>query len=243
MKVYPIYLNRLDEKKTVLIGGDHEAERKARELLECDANITLISPKITEGIQTLADEHQLKWIPRTYQYGDLADAFLVIVAQFHNDINKQVHREAEERGILVNVMDDIPHCNFTFGSLVKRGRLTISVSTSGAAPTLAVRLRQKFEKEFGAEYAPYLDFMQHMRTPMAKNYDKFSTRKRIWYELIDSEILSLFRENRIEDAIQVAKSIAGSAVVEQTLESQELLLNEDILATKLKKQTDISRNP
>ena len=219
MKVYPIYLNRLDEKKTVLIGGDHEAERKAKELLECDANITLISSSITDELQSLADEKKLDWIPRTYKYGDLDGAFLVIVAQFHSDINEQVHSEANERGILINVMDDIPHCNFTFGSLVKRGRLTISVSTSGAAPTLAVRLRQKFEKEFGEEYEPFLDFMQHMRKPMADNYSKFGTRKKIWYELIDSEILSLFRENRIDEAIQIAKEIAGSTVVEQTLEA------------------------
>jgi precorrin-2 dehydrogenase / sirohydrochlorin ferrochelatase len=219
MKVFPIYLNRLDEKKTVLIGGDHEAERKVKELLECDATITLISSSITDGLQSLADEKKLNWIPRTYKYGDLEGAFLVIVAQFHGDINKQVHSEADERGILINVMDDIPHCNFTFGSLVKRGRLTISVSTSGAAPTLAVRLRQKFEKEFGEEYAPFLDFMQYMRIPMAENYPKFGTRKKIWYELIDSEILSLFRENRIDEAIQIAKEIAGSTVVEQTLEA------------------------
>lgn len=219
MKVYPIYLNRLDEKKTVLIGGNHEAERKAKELLECDAKITLISSTLTDELQLLAEQNKLQWIPRSYQYGDLDGAFLVIVAHFHGDINEQVHKEADELGILVNVMDDIPHCNFTFGSLVKRGRLTISVSTSGAAPTLAVRLRQKFEKEFGDEYKPFLDFMYHMREPMSEHYGRFETRKQIWYQLIDSELLPLFRENRRAEAIEVASQIAGSVVVEKALKT------------------------
>ncbi len=217
MKVYPVYLNRLHEKKTVLIGGDHEAERKAKELLECDANITLISPEITPETKKLVDEGQIEWISRYYREGDLSGAFLVIVAEFHGDINERVYREADEKGILVNVMDDIPHCTFTFGSLVKRGRLTISISTSGAAPTLAVRLRQRFEKEFGPEYKPFLDFMYQLRKPMAAQYPDFETRKDLWYTLIDSDVLDLFRQENIDEAHKVAGTIVGDEVVYKAL--------------------------
>jgi precorrin-2 dehydrogenase / sirohydrochlorin ferrochelatase len=221
MKVYPIYLNRLNEKKTVLIGGDHEAERKANELLECDARITLISNSVTKELEALAEEKKLQWIPRDYREGDLKGAFLVIVAEFHGNINERVFREAEEEGILVNVMDDIPHCTFTFGSLVKRGHLTISVSTSGAAPTLAVRLRQKFEKEFGHEYAPFLEFMQQLRGPMASYYPEFEIRKTLWYQLIDSDVLDHFRQNQQEEALRSAAGIIGIDVVRQTQTYQQ----------------------
>lgn len=222
MKVYPIYLNRLDSKKTVLIGGDSEAERKAGELLACEANITLISKSLTDKLRKMADKGQLNWVPREYREGDLEGAFLVIVADYSGDTNERVFREAEDRGILVNVMDDIPHCTFTFGSMVKRGPLTLSISTSGAAPTLAVRLRQRFEKEFGPEYAKFLEFMQQLRKPMAAIYSDFEVRKSLWYQLADSEILDLFRMNETEKAYKKAADLVGEEVVEMALNKSEI---------------------
>src|SRR5690625_7721921 len=108
MKVYHVYLNRLHEKRTVLIGGDHEAERKAGELLECDANITLISETITPGLQEMVEESRLERIPRSYREGELEDAVLVIVAEFEVDPNERVFKEAEGSRNLVNEMDCIP---------------------------------------------------------------------------------------------------------------------------------------
>jgi len=215
MKVYPIYLNRLNEKKTIIIGGDHEAERKVNELLECDANITVISPKISSGLKQLFVRGKFKWIRRLYQKGDLDGVFLVIVAQFEEDINQQVFEEANERGILINVMDDIPHCNFTFGSLVKRGPLTLSISTSGAAPTIAVRLRERFEQEFGEEYEQLLNFMRALRKPVADTYPDFQVRKEKWYKLVDSGILEHYRQKDIDKVREISFSIMGEAVVEE----------------------------
>ena len=215
MKVYPIFLNRLSEKKVVLIGGNHEAERKAGEFLECDADVTIISPVLTDGLTRLANESKLKWINRSYQEGDLVGAFLTIVAEYRADENYRVYKEAEEQGILVNVMDDIPHCNFTFGSLIKRGPLTISVSTSGAAPALAVRLRERFEKEFGEEYEEFLHFSGLLRKPMAKAYPSFQERKQLWYKLVDSDILELMRSNEKELAYEKAAEIVGPEVVRE----------------------------
>jgi precorrin-2 dehydrogenase / sirohydrochlorin ferrochelatase len=217
MKVYPIYLNQLHEKKTVLIGGNHEAERKTRELLECDANLTVISIRLTDELHRLESEKRFTWIPREYRYGDLKGAFLVIAAEFTGDTNKRVFSEANKLGILVNVMDDIPHCNFAFGSLVKRGPLTLSVSTSGAAPALAVRLRERFENEFGPEYGVFLDFMQKLRKPMSRHHTVFDDRKRIWYNLIDSGILEHMRNGNTEHAIGLAADIAGQDVVNDAL--------------------------
>lgn len=215
--MYPIYLRRLDERKTVLIGGDREAESKAEELLERNARLTVISPRLTDTLKRWADEGRFTWIQRSYRPGDLGGAFMAIVADFEGDTNQKVYREAIERDILVNVMDDIPHANFAFGSIVKRGPLTISVSTGGAAPALAVRLRQRFEKEFGSEYADFLEFMRSLRTPMARHYTDFKTRKRLWYELIDSEVLTLFDEGRTEQAYRRSAEIVGESVVTEAL--------------------------
>lgn len=217
MHVYPIYLTRLHEKKTVLIGGNHEAERKASELLEREAKLTIISPEVTFSMKKWSDEGSINWISRNYKEGDLAGAFLVIVAEFEGDLNKRVYREAEELGILVNVMDDIPHANFSFGSIVKRGPLTISISTSGAAPTLAVRLRQRFEEEFGQEYESFLTIMQKLRAPMSRHYPDFEQRRNLWYQLIDSDALNLFRENRIDEGIERIRQILGHEVVDEAL--------------------------
>ncbi len=217
MEMFPIYLRRLDERKTVLIGGNREAEGKAKQLLERKARLTVISPHLTKQLKAWADEDRFHWIEREYQPGDLEGVFMAIVAEYEGDINEQVYKEAKERNILVNVMDDIPHANFAFGSIVRRGPLTISISTSGAAPALSVRLRQKFEQEFGPEYGQFLEFMQKLREPMAKHHHEFETRKRLWYRIIDSEVLRFFRNNDVQRAYEKTAEIIGREVVADAL--------------------------
>lgn len=220
MYTYPIYLTRLHQKKTILIGGNHEAERKAEELLEREADITIISPELTTPLQNLAKQGRVGWIRRRYRHGDLDGAFLVIAAETDGDENRRIYREAEARGILVNVMDDIPNANFSFGSMVKRGPLTISISTAGAAPTLAVRLRERFENEFGDEYSTFLTWMQNLRDPMKRHYDDFETRKTRWYELVDSDVLDLFRNNKPDEAVDRIRQIIGGEVVDEVFEEE-----------------------
>lgn len=217
LDVYPIYLRRLNERKTVIIGGNWEAEGKVKDFLDRNAWLTVISPELNDQLEKWADEGRFEWISRPYQYGDLEGASVAIVAEYEGDVNKKVYQEAKELNILVNVMDDIPHANFAFGSIVKQGPLTISISTGGAAPALAVRLRQRFEKEFGKEYGDFLEFMQSLRKPMKKHIDEFDTRKKLWYELIDSEILTLFREKRVDEAYIRAKEILGEKLVDDAL--------------------------
>jgi len=223
MKMFPIYLRRLDERKTVLIGGDEEAEEKVEQLLERDAQLTVISPHLTPRLFKWAANNRFEWINRNYRQGDLEGAFMAIVAEYEGDINRKVYQEAQERDILVNVMDDLPHANFAFGSIVKRGPLTISFSTSGTAPALAVRLRQRFEKEFGPEYSDFLQFMQKLREPMAQHHPEFADRKKIWYDLIDSDVLSHFRKGDTEKAIERTSEIVGTNVVDEALSRHKQL--------------------
>ncbi|MDR8392275.1 bifunctional precorrin-2 dehydrogenase/sirohydrochlorin ferrochelatase [Aliifodinibius sp. S!AR15-10] len=217
MEMFPIYLRRLDERKTVLIGGDEEAEEKVEQLLDRNANLTVIYPHITDNMRRWADEGRFEWLDREYQDGDLEGAFMAIVAEYEGDLNERVYNEALERNILVNVMDDLPHANFAFGSIVRQGPLTLSISTSGAAPALAVRLRQRFEKEFGPEYGHFLKFMQRLRKPMSRHHPDFESRKKIWYELIDSGVIDYFRENQLLRAYEETAKIVGRNVVDEAL--------------------------
>lgn len=212
MKVYPIFLNDLHRRHCLVIGGGHEAQRKVAGLLECDANVTLISATATEQLQTWAEEKRITWLQRGYRPGDLKGAFLVICQGDDPEINAQVWQEGEAEGALVNVMDDVPHCNFVAGSVVRQGPLVVAISSSGAAPTLSVRLRQRLQQELGPEYAELLEMMQARRQSMAAHIPSFAERRRRWYELVDSDVLDLLRAGRRDLAREQMDEILGEGV-------------------------------
>ncbi|MBK8905912.1 MAG: bifunctional precorrin-2 dehydrogenase/sirohydrochlorin ferrochelatase [Anaerolineaceae bacterium] len=214
MKPYPIFLIGLENRHCIVIGGGHEAENKVRGLLDCDATVTVIHPTLTPALEAWAGEGQFTWLQRPYQPGDLHGAFLVIAERADADTNGRIWTEAEAEGALVNVMDDVDHCNFVAGSVVRQGHLTISISTSGAAPALAVRLRQKMAQEFGPEYATFLAWMQQLRAPMSQQYPGFGERRERWYELVDSDILELIRNGRFDLARQRLLEISGIELLE-----------------------------
>lgn len=200
MKPYPIFLIGLEQKHCVLIGSGHEIEQKIKGLLDCDAAATLISPTINDTIRAWVEAGRLTWLARSYQPGDLQEAFLVIAEKGDPAVNAQIYQETQAVGALINIMDDIPHCTFAAGSVVRQGALTIAISTSGRAPALAVRLRQQFEQQFGPEYALFLEWLGHLRGPMAQKYPHFAERRGRWYDLVDSDILALIRSGRSQEA-------------------------------------------
>ncbi len=214
MNVYPIYLNNLRGRRCVVFGGGHagEAERKVESLLECDADVTVVSPEFSED---LAAHERVKWVAREYVPGDLEGAFLAIVSETNPPKTAPIWHEAQRKDVLINAMDDVPHCTFVAGSVVRRGKLTLSISTSGAAPALSVRLRQRFEEQFGPQYETFLDWMAALREPMAAHYPDFEERRRIWYEIIDSDVLDLLAQRREEAALDRLSVICGSRTVEE----------------------------
>jgi siroheme synthase-like protein len=209
MQPFPIYLIGLENRHCIVIGGGHEGEYKVKSLLDVSATITVIAPKLTPLLTEWAEAGRFTWLQRRYQPGDLSGAFLVIAERDDPDTNAAIWQEAEAAGILVNVMDDVEHCNFVAGSVVRQGALTLSISTSGAAPALSVRLRQQFEKQFGPEYATFLAWMGALRPPMSQQYPDFQEQRALWYELVDSQILSLIRDRKLEEARELLKEISG----------------------------------
>ena len=212
MKPYPVFLIGLEEKRCVVAGGGSEAERKVEGLLECDAAVTVISAEATDRLRHWADDGTITWIPREYEHGDLKGTAIVIATGADPVTNERIWREAKAEGALINVMDDVSRCNFIAGSVVRQGPLKIAISTSGCAPALAVRLRERMEREFGPEFADFLNLMEGLREPLAARYPDFEMRRALWYELVDSDVIDRLREGRPDLArLRVEEIVGGDA--------------------------------
>ena len=156
---YPILLN-LKGKRCVVVGGGKVAERKALPLLKSGAKITVISPECTGRLKKEHLRERIKYISRRYKKGDLKNAFLVIAATDSNETNRKI---SEDAPYLVNVVDKPLLCNFIVPSVVRRGPLTIAVSTSGISPSLARTIRKELEGLYGREFEKHLNHIKKMR--------------------------------------------------------------------------------
>ena len=205
---YPVYI-QLRDQPCVVIGGGKIAEGKVEGLLAVEAHVTIVSPELTPRLQELSDQKQITYIPRAYQPGDLTGAFMVICATDQAEINHQVWQDASANRQLVNVVDDTPRCNFIAPSILRKGDLTIAISTSGKAPALAVRLKERLQREIGPEYERFLELAGELREPLAKHIPDFETRKAIWYELVDSDILDVLARGEEDSAKEIISQVVG----------------------------------
>ena len=159
---YPIFLN-LNGKRSVVIGGGRVAEGKLAKLRETGSSITVISPKVTPAIRQDADEGAVSWLPRDYQDGDLAGAFIAIAATNRREVNQRIFEEAERLGVLLNVVDDRTRCGFIAPSIVERGSVTLAISTGGASPALARKLRESLADSAELQWADMASVMAEAR--------------------------------------------------------------------------------
>jgi siroheme synthase-like protein len=205
---YPVYIQMRDQS-CVVIGGGKIAEGKVEGLLAVEAKVTLIAPDLTTRLRDLADQKKIAYLGRAYQPGDLIGAFMVICATDQAEINHQVWQEATANHQLVNVVDDTPRCNFIAPSILRQGDLTIAISTSGKAPALAVRLKERLRREIGPEYERFLELAGELREPLAHHVPDFETRKALWYELVDSEILDVLASGDEAQARDIISRVVG----------------------------------
>lgn len=205
---YPVFL-QLKDQPCVVIGGGKIAEGKVESLLESQARVTLISPDLTDRLGEHVRAGRVTYIQRAYRPGDLRGAFLAICATDQPEINRQVWEEANANRQLVNVVDDTPHCNFIAPSIARQGDLTIAISTAGKAPALAVRLREQFQQQVGAHHARFLSLAGKLRQPLAERIPDFETRKQLWYQIVDSDVLTHIEAGREETALQIISDIVG----------------------------------
>ena len=194
----PIFLN-LQGKKCVVVGGGTVAFRKVTTLLDCGANITVISPKPQAEISKLFKNKAIQLVRRNYEPGDLRGAALSIAATHVKKINHKVAEEAKKNGILVNVVDDSEPSDFIIPSSFRRGDLSVAVSTSGRSPAFAKKIRAKLEKNIGIEYAYLLSLTAEIRSEIKKKGLRVSAKA--WQESLDLDSLILFlKTGRREEA-------------------------------------------
>ena len=192
MDYYPVFLN-LQDRLCVVIGGGKVAEGKVDGLLAAVARVRLVAPALTPALEELVREQRIEHVARAYRPGDLAGAFLAISATDERAVNEQVWQEANARSLLVNVVDDTPHCNFIAPSILRQGDLAIAISTSGKAPALAVRLKEQIAPLVGPEHARFLELASSLRERLAAQRPSFAERRALWYQLVDSDVIELLR--------------------------------------------------
>ncbi len=183
----PVFLN-ISGRKCVVVGGGQVALRKVRTFLEHKAKVKVISPDLCSELSQLAESGEISVLRRGYQTGDLQGAFIAIVATNDSDINLRVAKEAQSAAVLVNVVDDPENSDFILPSYVRRGDVTIAISTAGRSPALARKIRTRLEKDFGDEYASLALLINEVRTEVKRRGIKVDGDA--WQEALDLDLLS-----------------------------------------------------
>ena len=169
MILYPLMVN-LVNKLVVIIGGGKVACRKATDLLQAEALVKVISPNFHEGFKSLKEKYpkKLNFVIKKYQFNDLTGATLVFSATNDSIVNKAVYEEADLKHIFVNSVDDPPNCSFYVPSMLKKGDLTLAISTCGQSPSLASKLRRDLEKNIPVDIEITLEALGEARTLLKK---------------------------------------------------------------------------
>jgi precorrin-2 dehydrogenase len=177
MSYYPIFLE-LNERRCVVIGGGAVAERKVAGLVQAGARVTVISPEFTANLAAWSQQQKIHAIARAYGAGDLAGYEIAFVATDDPQVNDAVYEEGKSCGVWVNAADDPAHCDFILPSVLRRGALTIAVSTGAASPALARTVREELESYFTHDYEIVAELAAEVREELrargiAPGYDKW----------------------------------------------------------------------
>ena len=202
MPLYPLSL-KLNGRRCVVVGGGAVAERKIASLLECGADVTVVAPEATPAIRDWAAKARIRLLGRTFQPADVAGAVIAIAATDDNAVNLAVAKAANASGTLVNVVDVPELCDFYVPASLTRGDLQITLSTGGASPALAKRLRIDLERDFGPEYETYLQLLARLRAELKARVPDRARRNEAEDQFLASPALRLIAEGRVKDAEQI----------------------------------------
>ncbi len=202
-KLFPVLLD-LKNKPCLVIGGGKVALRKILALKECGARVQVVSPDAEPRIREMAAQKMLTWTRRAYAPTYLEGVILVICATDDYKLNDRVARHCAERGILVNAVDSRDQSSFLMPAVMRRGDLTIAVSTNGTSPAFAVKLCRQFQEEFGPEYQTLLARLGDLREEIIAKIPDPERRRSVFASLVDSELLELIRvgdERKLKERI------------------------------------------
>ncbi|HXV05364.1 MAG TPA: bifunctional precorrin-2 dehydrogenase/sirohydrochlorin ferrochelatase [Solirubrobacterales bacterium] len=216
----PLYIAclKLKGRRCLVVGGGDIGLEKVEGLLACDGDVTLIAPQAHPELEALAAEGSIRWEKRPYAgEADLEGAFLAIAATDDTDVNIAVYDDAERRAMLVNVVDVPPLCNFILPAIVRTGPLAIAISTAGASPALAKRMKREVTELFGEDYARLAVILNESRGWAKGTLPTYQDRKAFFDAIVggDPDPIALIRagrEHELLELIEAAKERAAAAL-------------------------------
>jgi precorrin-2 dehydrogenase/sirohydrochlorin ferrochelatase len=214
----PFYIAclKLSGRRCVVVGGGEIGLEKVEGLLACDGDVTLVAPEAIGELKALAAEGSIRWERRDYEPADLDKAFMVIASTDDTDVNIGIYQDAEERAMLVNVVDVPPLCNFILPAILRTGPLAIAISTAGASPALAKRMKREIGELFGEEYATLAVLLNESRGWAKGTLPTYQDRKQFFEGIVNGspdpiELLRAGDSAAVRDLIAAAQSSAATA--------------------------------
>jgi precorrin-2 dehydrogenase/sirohydrochlorin ferrochelatase len=214
----PFYIAclKLTGRRCLVVGGGDIGLEKVEGLLACDATVVLVAPDAIEPLRALAAEGSIAWEQRTYEPADLEGTFMAIACTNDTDVNIAVFDDAERRAMLVNIVDVPPLCNFILPAIVRTGPLAIAISTAGASPALAKRMKAEVSELFGEEYARLAIMLNEARGWAKGTLPTYQDRKAFFEGIVNGEpdpiaLLRAGDEQAVLDLIAAAQGTHAPA--------------------------------
>ncbi len=204
---YPIMLD-IRNRPAIVVGGDRVAAEKAAALSASGAHVTVMNAEFCPELYEMAKRHEITLHQKIYEVGDLAGAFVVVAtATYDPQLAEAIWNETQQRGQLVNIVDVPARCSFIVPSILRRGQLTISVSTEGASPSLSKRIRQRLEGLFPAAYDTYMQIAVVARRHLRQLDIPYDRRDEFFGEFFSSDILTLLDEDNLAYALALTAEL------------------------------------
>ena len=215
----PVYIAclRLSGRRCVVVGGGEIGLEKVEGLLACGGEVTLIAPEANAELRELAEEGSIRWERRAYEPADVEGTFIAIAATDDTDVNIGIYEDAERRAMLVNVVDVPPLCNFILPAIVRQGSMAIAISTQGASPALAKRMKREISEQFGPAYAELAVILNEVRGWAKGTLPTYNDRRDFFEEIVngDPDPVELIREGRtgaVREIIEATKERHAEAL-------------------------------
>lgn len=214
MKPYPLLIN-IEGRPVIVVGGGNVALRKVVSLLESGAVVTVVSPRVVPRLKELADEGRITWLPEPFDEAVLDREpmpALIFGTTDRNEVNIQIHKAATLRRVPCNIADVPDLCTFIVPAVVSRGDLTIAISTGGASPALARRIREDMEASYGPEYAVAVKILGVLRKRILREGGSSDENREIFFRIVDSKLMSALREQDEARAVAILESLLPGGI-------------------------------
>jgi precorrin-2 dehydrogenase/sirohydrochlorin ferrochelatase len=232
-KYYPVMLD-VRGRLAIVLGGDRVAAEKAAALAASGAHVSVIHPTFCDELLMQAEKKQVTLRRKAYMPGDLEGAFIVVAATTDSQLVDAIWTETQKRGQLVNIVDNPERCSFIMPSILRRDQLTIAVSTEGASPSLAKRIRQNLEESFPPAYGTYLRLAALVRTHLRKNGVSYERRDDFFSDFFTSDVLARLAEGKVTQATMITAELlryydidVSASVLEASLAEEKKYVNSD----------------